>query len=100
RGLQLVDDDHRAIGELLRQRRANRADAHFLRQREFVAARLRPKHRAALPPKRGAARADLRAPSALLLVRLLAAAADERAILRRVSAAPLRRALPEHPRPA
>ena len=56
-----------------------------------VAARLRPEHRAALAPQRVADLADARAAGALLPPRLLAAAADERAVLRRVRAPPLRR---------
>src|SRR5262245_21042277 len=73
--LELVDDDDRAVAQLLRERRANGADADLLRQRKLIAARLRPEHGATLAPQRRAARSDLRPAGALLLVRLLAAAA-------------------------
>src|SRR5690606_41596100 len=66
----------------------------LLRQLEVVAAGLRSEHRAAVAPQRRAARSDLRPSRALLPVRLLAAATDERAVLRRVRAAALRRVLP------
>ena len=96
---QRVDDDQRAVLQLLRQRRAQRAALDLLRQLEVVAARLRPEHRAALAPQRVADLADARAAGALLPPRLLAAAADERAVLRRVRAAALRRVRAARPTP-
>ena len=83
-----IDDDHRASPSFCAERRAQRAALHLLRQRVLVAARLRPEHGAALAPERVADLADARAAGALLPPRLLAAAADERAVLRRVRAAP------------
>src|SRR6185503_7583966 len=68
-------------------------ELHLLRQRKVVTARLRPEHRAALAPQRVADLADARAAGALLPPRLLAAAADRRAVLRRVRTAPLGRVL-------
>ena len=88
---QRVDDDQRAVLQLLRERRAQRAALDLLRQLVVVAARLRAEHGAALAPQRVADLADARAAGALLPPRLLAAAADERAVLRRVRAAALRR---------
>ena len=81
------------------QRRAQRAALDLLRQLEVVAARLRPEHRAAVAPQRVADRPDARAAGALLPPRLLAAAADERAVLGRVRAAPLRRVRRARPTP-
>src|SRR5437667_5781614 len=51
-GGQRIDDDERALLHLLRERRAQRAALHTSGQREIVAARLRPEHRAAVPPQR------------------------------------------------
>ena len=73
---QRVDDDQRAVLQLLGERRAQRAELDLLRQLEVVAARLRTEHRAALAPQRVADLADAGAAGALLPPRLLAAAAD------------------------
>ena len=97
--LERVDHHDRAVLQLLRQRRAQRAALDLLRQLVVVAARLRPEHRAALAPQRVADLADARAAGALLPPRLLAAAADERAVLGRVRAAPLRGVLAARPTP-
>src|SRR4051812_18969430 len=91
--LELVDDDERAVGQLRRQRRAQRAQLHLARQRVVVAARLRPEHGAALAPQRVADFADAGAAGALLPPRLLARAADVGAVLRRVRALVLLRVL-------
>src|SRR5262249_27579250 len=92
-GVQRVDDHERAVGDLRRQRRAQRAQLHLARQRVLVAARLRAAHGAALAPQRIADLADAGAARTLLPPRLLAGAADERAVLRRMGAAALRRVL-------
>ena len=92
--LERVDDDERtrpAASE--RERRSQRAAAHFARQGIVVAARLRPEDGAALPPQRIPDLADPRAAGALLAPGLLAAAADQRPVLRHVRAAALRRLL-------
>src|SRR5205823_5612366 len=94
RGLRLhvsdserVDDEERAVLHLLGERRAQGAACDLLRQLEVIAARGRTKHGATMPPNRVPDRADAGAAGALLPPRLLAAAADERAVLRHVRAA-------------
>src|SRR5262249_10714576 len=86
-----VDDDDVAALQLLGQRRAQRAALHLLRQPVVVAARHRPEDGPALAPQRIPDLAHAGAARALLAPRLLAAAADVRAVLRLVRAAPLRR---------
>src|SRR5439155_24244055 len=78
---QRLDDDHVAVLQLLRERRAQRATLHFLRQPVVVAPRLRPEHGAAVAPQRVADGTHARAAGALLPPRLLAAATDVRAVL-------------------
>src|SRR5881397_2575945 len=92
----VVDDDHHAIAQLLRERRAQRALLYLLRQLIFVAARLRPEDDATLAPERVPDLAHARAAGALLTPRLLAAAAHERAVLRRVRSTPIGRVGPDH----
>src|SRR5581483_5966470 len=89
-GRQRVDYHQLALLRLLRQRRTQRAAFDFLRQREVVAARLRSEDGAALAPQRVSDFADARAAGALLPPRLLARAADVRAVLRLVRAATFR----------
>src|SRR5882724_9969522 len=64
------------LRELRRERRAQRAQQHLLRQRVTVIARLWSVDSAAMAPKRRANRADARAAGALLLPELAARAAD------------------------
>ena len=84
-----VDDRQRPGLHLERQRLAQPAALHLLRQRERVVARLRREHDAALAPERVAQIAHPRAAGALLLPQLLAAARHRGAVLGRVRAAPL-----------
>src|SRR6267378_715220 len=64
------------LGQFCRERRAQRAQQHFLRQRVAVIARPRSVDRAAMTPERRADRADARAARAFLLPELAARAAD------------------------
>src|SRR6266404_8237282 len=63
------------LGQFCRERRAQRAQQHLLRQRVAVIARLWSVDRAAMTPERRANRAYTRAPRALLLPELAACAA-------------------------
>src|SRR6266852_2778446 len=63
------------LRELGRERRAQRAQQHLLRQRVRITPRARTVHRASMPPQRRADRADARASRALLLPELAARAA-------------------------
>src|SRR6185295_11785259 len=89
----LVDDDERAFLDLHRERRTKRAPLDLLGDRVVVAARLRTEDGAAVAPQRRPRRSDLRTAGALLRVRLLAGAADERTVLGHVRAAALGRVL-------
>src|SRR4030095_6339228 len=93
-GLQLVHHDEGTVVELRHQRRFQRAALDLLRQGIVVAARVLPERVATVPPQRCARRPDLRTAGALLLVGLLAAAADEGAVLGLVGATAFRRVLP------
>src|SRR5271168_2594936 len=66
------------------ERRAQRAQNHFLRQRVVVAARHRAVHCATVPPQRRPDRSDARAPRALLLPQFLARAGHFALVLRLV----------------
>src|SRR6266851_5542105 len=71
-----VHDRQLLLRQFCRERRAQRAQQHLLRQRIAVIARLWPVDRAAMAPERRTNRAHARAASALLLPELAARAAD------------------------
>src|SRR5688572_15594619 len=93
---QRIDDDHRAVAQLLRERRAQRALLDLLGDPEVVAARLRTERGAALAPQRVADLADAGTAGAFLPPRLLAGTAHHRARLGRVGAAALGGVGPSH----
>src|SRR5271165_432661 len=70
-----------AIGQLRRQRRAQRAEQLLPRERVVIGAGLRSVYCAAMPPKRRADRPDARPSGALLLPQFLARSAHQLAVL-------------------
>src|SRR5258708_8409286 len=82
-----VHDRQLLLRQFCRERRAQRAQQHLLRQRIAVIARLRSVDRAAMAPERRANGAYTRAARALLLPELAARAADFALVLGLVRAA-------------
>src|SRR5216684_1817507 len=85
-----VDHDQRLVGVALADGRPQRRLPHLLGHVVLVVAHLRGHRLAAADPLRVADRTLARAPGALLLVRLLPAARDQRAVLHAHGAGPAR----------
>ena len=79
--LKIFYDGQLAIGQLRRQRRAQRAQQLFAGKLIVIRARLRPMHRAAMAPQRRADRTHAGASGALLLPQFLAGARNQFAVL-------------------
>src|SRR5229473_793648 len=82
-----IHDCQLLLRQFCRERRAQRAEQHLLRQRVAVIARLWSVDRAAMAPERRTNRADTRAARTLLLPELAARAADFALVLGLVRAA-------------
>src|ERR1035437_1941307 len=94
--LEALHHDQLAIGQLGRQRRAQRAQQLLARESVIVRAGLRSVDRAAVPPQWRANGAHARAPGALLLPQLLTCAAHQLLVLGGVGTGTLSGAIVPH----